>query len=135
MRAALNSGDITLEEYDEFVLFFGTQGWDVHGRDSTPSRTVFRGTAYLDFMYGEVWTRDRYLTRRDRRVISICTAAGLSVDSETCEQIRAALVTGDMTYEELQELVMHFGVYCGWLLGRQLDDVPVEVADELGVAT
>jgi 4-carboxymuconolactone decarboxylase len=55
--------------------------------------------------------------------------------SETREQVRAALVTGDLTYEELQELVMHFGVYCGWLLGRQLDDVLVEVADELGVAT
>jgi 4-carboxymuconolactone decarboxylase len=185
--AALNSGDITPEEYDEFVLFFGTQvGWpkgsvmtmhgmiasikladergetpaplafvpwadpvdddtrrdrglaayrDVHGQDSSTPRTAFRGTAYLDFMYGEVWARGEYLTRRDRRLISICSAAGLSVVSETREQVRAALVTGDLTYEELQELVMHFGVYCGWLLGRQLDDVLVEVTDELGVAT
>jgi 4-carboxymuconolactone decarboxylase len=39
------------------------------------------------------------------------------------------------TGSELQELVMHFSVYCGWLLGRQLDDVLVEVADELGVVT
>ncbi len=108
---------------------------DVHGVDSAPPRTAFRGTAYLDFLYGEVWTRDEYLTRRDRRVISICSAAALSVASETREQVHAALATGDLTCDELQELVVHFGVYCGWLLGRQLDDALVEVADELGVAT
>jgi 4-carboxymuconolactone decarboxylase len=185
--AALNSGDITPDEFDEFVLFFGTQaGWpkgsvmtmhgmisqmklaeahgqsaaplafvpwtdpvdddtrrarglasyrEVHGLDSPTPRTAFRGTAYLDFLYGEVWTRDEYLSRRDRRVISICCAGGLSVLSEAREQVRAALLTGDMTYEELQELVVHFGVYCGWLLGRQLDDVLVEVADELATAS
>jgi 4-carboxymuconolactone decarboxylase len=185
--AAVNSGDITPDEFDEFVLFFGTQaGWpkgsvmtmhgmisqmklaeasgespaplafvpwtdpvdddtrrarglasyrDVHGQDSPTPRTAFRRTAYLDFLYGDVWTRDEYLSRRDRRVISICCAGGLGVVSEAREQVRAALVTGDMTYEELQELVVHFGVYCGWLLGRQLDDILIEVVDELGIAS
>ena len=29
--------------------------------------------------------------------------------------------------EELQELVVHFAVYVGWALGRQLDDLLIEV--------
>jgi 4-carboxymuconolactone decarboxylase len=183
--AAINSGDLTVEEFDEFVLHFGTQlGWpkasamnmqmmvsafklaeqagtqpqpldfepwvdpedddvrrargeaayrDVHGVDAPPARTAFRGRGYVDYLYGEVWTRDRYLTRRDRRIISICCCGTVGVDSETREQLRAALATGDMTYEELQELVFHYAIYVGWPLGRHLDDLLVAAATEVGV--
>jgi 4-carboxymuconolactone decarboxylase len=179
--AALHSGDITVEEFDEFTLHFGTQlGWpkgsvlnmqgaiaaaklaaerhegrtpiafepwtdpvdddtrrargdvayrEVHGVEAPAVRTPFRGRAYLDFLYGEVWTRDRYLTRRDRRIISICCAAVVGVDVETREHLRAALASGDLTVGELEELVVHYAVYVGWLLGRHLDDLLVEVAD------
>jgi 4-carboxymuconolactone decarboxylase len=184
--AALNSGDVTDEEFDEFVLFFGTQmGWpkasalsaegmvamiklaeargeqprpldfepwvgpdaddvrrrrgeaayrEVHGVDAPTSSTAFRGRAYLDFLYGEIWTRMRHLTRRDRRVISISCSAAAGVDDETREQLRAAITSGDLGFEELQELVVHVGVYVGWLLARRLDDLLVEVADQTGAA-
>ena len=184
--AALNSGDLTLEEFDELVLHLGTQlGWpkasainvqmmvsafklaeqrneepqpldfepwldpvdddtrrargeaayrEVHGDDAPPAFTAFRGRSYLDYLYGEVWTRDRYLTRRDRRIVSICCSAQLGVDSETSDHLRGALKTGDMTYEELQELVVHYAVYVGWPLGRHLDDLLVAAAAEVGVA-
>jgi 4-carboxymuconolactone decarboxylase len=182
--AALNSGDVSNEEFDEFVLFFGTQmGWpkasvlsgegmvamiklaeqrgqqpqpldfepwvgpeadelrrqrgeaayrDVHGVDPPARATEFRGRAYVDFLYGEVWTRMRHLTRRDRRVISISCSAAAGVDDETREQLRAALSSGDLNFDELDELVMHVGVYIGWLLARRLDDLLVEVAHEIG---
>ena len=183
--AAINSGDLTVEEFDEFVLHLGTQlGWPkasamnmqmmlsafklaeqrteqpqaldfepwvdpadddvrrargeaayraVHGVDPPVARTAFRGRASLDFLYGEVWTRDRFLSWRDRRIISICCCGQLGVDSETRDHLRAALATGDLTYEELQELVMHYAVYVGWPLGRHLDDLLVEAATEVGV--
>ena len=165
--AALNSGDVTNEEIDEFLLFFGTQmGWpkgsamnthiltamakiaeergeemqlpafvpwtdpvdddvrrvrgeaaytEVHGVAPPPATTAFRGRAYLDFLYGEVWTRDEYLTRRDRRLVSICCSAELGVETETTEHLEAALRNGELTYEELQEVVMHVAVYLGWI--------------------
>ena len=173
--AALNSGDLTYAEFDEFVLHFGTQlGWpkasvlqmhgmisaiklaeqrgvelerhdyelwaeptdddtrrergeagyrSVHGAEAPAATTPFRGRAYLDYLYGEIWTRERHLTRRDRRIVSICCAATVGVDDETREHLRAALVNGELTVEELQEFVMHFAVYMGWLLGRRLDDL------------
>jgi 4-carboxymuconolactone decarboxylase len=183
--AALNSGDVTNEEIDEFLLFFGTQmGWpkgsamntyiiqamakiaeergeelrfpafvpwtdpvdddvrrvrgeaayaDVHGVAPAPATTAFRGRAYLDFLYGEVWTRDEYLTRRDRRLISICCSAELGVDDETTEHLEATLRSGELNYEELQELVMHVAVYLGWIVARHLDDLLVAAGTRTGV--
>ena len=178
--AALNSGDLTYAELDEFVLFFGTQlGWpkasvlsshammsafrfseernepleehdferwvdpvdddtrrqrgeaaylDVHGVPAPDAPTAFRGRAYLDFLYGEIWTRQKHLTRRDRRIVSICCAAAAGVDEEAAEHIRAALALEELTYQELQELVVHYAVYLGWNLGRRLDDLLVQAA-------
>lgn len=184
--AALNSGDLSYAEYDEFVLHFGTQlGWPkasimsmqgmtaafrlaeergedlephdfelwadpvdenvrrqrgedayeaVHGRPPPPAPTAFRGRSYLDFLYGEIWTRTKYLTRRDRRIITICCAAAVGVDQEADEHIRAALALGDLSYEELQELVVHYAVYLGWALGRRLDDIVYRAARDAGLA-
>jgi 4-carboxymuconolactone decarboxylase len=184
--AALNSGDVTIEEFDEFVLHFATQlGWpkasvlnmygtqsmmkiaedrgeelrpvdfvpwtepaddgvrrargeaayrDVHGVDAPPATTAFGGRASLDYLYGEIWTRDEYLTRRDRRIISICCCGAAGVDEETRAHLRAALGKREMTYEELQELVVHYAVYVGWALGRHLDDLLVAIAAEFAAA-
>lgn len=183
--AALNSGDLTLEEFDELVLHLGTQlGWpkasvmnmqmmisafrlaeergeelrpvdyepwvdpaaddvrrargeaayrEIQGTDPPPALTAFRGRASTDYLYGEIWTRDRYLSRRDRRIVAICCCAQLGVEAEVRDHLRAALSLGDLSFEELQELVVHFAVYCGWPLGRQLDDLLVEAATDLGL--
>ena len=185
--AALNSDDLTYAEFDEFVLFFGTQlGWpkasvltmhgmmaafrlaeerdqpleqhdferwvdpvdddtrrqrgeaaylDVHGVPSPPAPTAFRGRAYLDFLYGEIWTRQQHLTRRDRRIVSICCAAAGGVDEEAAEHLHAALAMEELTYEELQELVVHYAVYLGWTFGRRLDDLLVSAARVAGIET
>jgi len=184
--AALNSGDVTREEIDEFLLFFGTQmGWPrgsainthimnamakiaeergevmrfpefvpwadpiddeprrtrgvaayeaVHGEAPPPATTAFRGRAYYDYLYGEVWTRDEFLTRRDRRLISISCSAELGVDEETTEHLEAALRTGELTFEELQEVVMHIAVYLGWIVARHLDDLLAAAVERIAAS-
>jgi alkylhydroperoxidase/carboxymuconolactone decarboxylase family protein YurZ len=100
-----------------------------------PATTAFRGRAYYDYLYGEVWTRDDYLTRRDRRLIAISCSAELGVDEEITEHLEAALRNGELTYLELQETVMHIAVYLGWPVARHLDDLLVAVADRVGVSS
>ena len=45
--------------------------------------------------------------------MSICCAAAGGVDEEAAEHLRAALAMEELTYEELQELVVHYAVYLG----------------------
>lgn len=104
----------------------------IFGSPPPPPITAFRRDAYLDYLYGEVWTRDSFLTRRDRRIVSICCSAAAGVEIETRDQLTAALANEELTYEELQEVVIHFAVYVGWVLGRQLDDILIEVATDRG---
>jgi 4-carboxymuconolactone decarboxylase len=106
---------------------------DVHGIPSLPPNTPFRGRAYIDYLYGEVWSRKKYLTRRDRRLIAICCSSELGVEAEIVEHLDAALRLGDLSYEELQEAVMHIAVYLGWIVARRLDDLLVTVATRLNV--
>jgi 4-carboxymuconolactone decarboxylase len=176
--ATLNSGDCTLEEIEEFNLFFATQcGWpraqvvdqyvteaaercgvqrtglhrwaepgdpDVRrarGRDAyreimhaepPGGDTVFRRLGYLDYLYGEIWTRP-VLTRRDRRIIALCCTAVLQTEAEA--HASAALKSGDLSYTELQELVLHYAVYCGWPSGAILDDIVTAAARQAGITT
>jgi 4-carboxymuconolactone decarboxylase len=107
----------------------------VHGVMAPPATTAFRGRAYYDYLYGEVWTREEYLTSRDRRLIAICCSADLGVDAEVTEHLEATLRAGELSYEELQEVVMHVAVYLGWPVARRLDDHLVAVARRIGVTT
>ena len=102
----------------------------MHGEAPPPTRTVFSGLGELDFLYGEVWSRDEHLTRRDRRLIAITCAAALGIDTEMTEQLGSALRSGDLTFEELQEVVLHIAVYLGWIVARRLDHLLVAAVDE-----
>ena len=164
--AALNSGDCTLEEIEEFNLFFATQcGWprgqvvdqyvslateqlglerkglerwvepaepatrlarghaayeEIMCAPAPTADTAFRRVGYLDYLYGEIWTRP-VLTRRERRIVALCCPA--IVEGEVEAHAFAALKSRDLSYAELQEVVLHYAVYCGWQQGALLDDI------------
>jgi len=85
---------------------------EIMGRAAPPS-TSPRSAALLDFVYAEIWSRGT-ITRRERRLITLACAAGADGYETLSEHLYAALATGDLNYEELQEVVLHFAVYCGW---------------------
>ena len=106
----------------------------IHGAAPPEAATAFQGRARLDYLYGEIWSRQKHLTRRDRRIISICSAASTAIDEEVTEHLHAALTLGDMTRRELEELVVHFAVYMGWNLARRLDDLLVNEDKRIDVS-
>ncbi len=88
--------------------------------------------ADLDYLYGEIWTRDEHLSRRDRRLIAISCCAAIGIDTETTDQLESALRSGDLTFVELQEVVVHIAVYLGWIVARRLDQLLVDAAASTG---
>ena len=61
----------------------------------------------------DVWNRPG-LPVRDRRFVTIpCVSAAVD-QTAMDEQVFEALSSGDISIEQLNELTLHFAVYCGW---------------------
>ena len=63
------------------------------------------------YAWGEVWGR-RGLTRRERSLITLAMLVALNREAEFRLHVRAAFRNG-VTVEELRELLLHSGIYCG----------------------
>ena len=63
------------------------------------------------YAWGEIWERPG-LTRRDRSLITLAMLVALNREPEFRMHIRAALKNG-VTTEEIREVLIHAGIYCG----------------------
>lgn len=80
----------------------------------------FRDVYADDPLSASVWQRPG-LTSRDRRFVALtCICATGTVD-EIDAHMYAALASGDITFDEVLEFVLHFAVYCGWPKGSQAE--------------
>ena len=90
-----------------------------------PKDTAYVGSGILPFVFGEVWQRP-FLSVRDRRFLTIA-AVGLD---DTIVPIRShvysGLKSGDVSFEELKELTLHFAAYAGWPKASFLNQVVLE---------
>lgn len=68
----------------------------------------------------ELWARPG-LGRRERRLVTVTCAAYAVTPQPIIDQVHAALESGDLTIEELLEVVLHFAVYCGWPKASNLE--------------
>jgi len=76
----------------------------------------------LDFVFAEIWARPG-LSRRDRRWVTLACIGAADTVEPIEAHIYAALRSGDMTFQQMQEFVLHFAVYCGWPKASFLDQV------------
>jgi 4-carboxymuconolactone decarboxylase len=176
--AAMNSGDLTLDEMQEFVLHFAVYcGWPkasfldqvvwaqylricrdrgeaeptqprlapwnggmdpeqrLQGGEESfatincvpaPGRTSpYTSAGILNFVFGEVWQREA-LTVRDRRFITVACVGVDDAIMPIRSHVYSALKTGDVGYDEMRELVLHFAAYSGWPKASFLDQVVTE---------
>jgi 4-carboxymuconolactone decarboxylase len=103
----------------------------VTGRDAvlagTPRPTAKPETgSFSDFadkvIFGDIWQRPG-LSMRDRRLITIALL-GINGDPRTqALHIRGALHSGDLSPEELEAFLLHFGVYAGFPRASGLQQV------------
>ena len=65
-----------------------------------------------DQLLADVWRRPG-LSIRERRIVTIaCVSAAVDIPAMDAH-VYAALASGDLTIEQLNEFTLHFAVYCG----------------------
>lgn len=79
----------------------------------------------LNFVFGHVWGRPG-LSRRDRRLITLPAVGVSDAFGPIWSHVTSALGSGDVSYDEVRELVLHVGAYSGRPRAQPL----LEVADQ-----
>ena len=93
----------------------------VYGFDLTDGAGDF--FAYTaDHLFADIWTRPG-LTDRDRRLLLIGLLAGQGAADVLGLQIPAAYANGELTEDELREIVIFLSHYAGWPQGARLNSI------------
>jgi 4-carboxymuconolactone decarboxylase len=74
----------------------------------------------VEHLFGEIWNREG-LSYRDRRLLLIGLLTGLGEHDVTELQVDAALGNGELTPDELREIVIFLTHYVGWPRGTKLN--------------
>lgn len=99
---------------------------DVNLMPAPPMNSPYRHAGILNFVFGHVWQRPG-LTRRERRIITVASVALDDSPVPLRTHVSAALHSGDVTKEEMDEIVLQFAAYYGFAKGEALADA-VEAA-------
>lgn len=86
---------------------------DVNLVPAPPPTTPYRHAGILNFVFGHVWMRPG-LSRRERRVITVTCVAINDSPIPLRSHVTSALHSGDISKEEMDELVLQFAAYYGF---------------------
>ena len=67
----------------------------------------------LEQLFAEVWTREA-LDFRDRRLLTLGVIAALGETSTWKIQVKAALANGELSVEQVREVLIHLAPYAGY---------------------
>jgi 4-carboxymuconolactone decarboxylase len=102
---------------------------EIMGTQAFPPQDAYQALT-VDALFGDVWSRPG-LTRKERRLITIAVAGMTGVPAAIDGHVKAALQSGDLTREEMTELVIHFAHYGGWPLSTTLYGAMLRAVAEL----
>lgn len=80
----------------------------------------------VDHLFGTVWTREA-LEMRDRRLLTIGVLAALDKSNLLEIQFDSALERGELTEEQVREVVVHLTHYIGWPLSTEMNSTAEKV--------
>lgn len=100
---------------------------EVYGFSVDPDTLPGRYAAMtVDHLFGTVWTSDE-LGVRDRRLMTIGVLAALDKTDLLDIQFDCALERGELTVEQLREVVVHLTHYIGWPLSTGVNQTAENV--------
>src|SRR6266481_1298516 len=93
-----------------------------------------RGPDFLQLtvegLFADVWAREG-LPRRDRRLLTLTVLLLMGKEDSVALHLRQALVSGDLSKQEIQEVMIHLAYYAGWPVGQLGFEVAMKVFAEL----
>ena len=99
-------------------------------------KTAFNAE-FQDFItraaWGEIWTRPHY-DERTRRILVIGTMLALDKWDEFKMHVRAALVEGGFTPDDIKEIILQQAIYCGVPAPNHAFKEAAAVIEEIGKA-
>ena len=98
-------------------------------RNATPLTAEFQDLI-TRYVWGEIWTRPG-LDERTRRVLVIGTMVALGRWEEFALHVRAAVVEGGFSADDIKEVILQQAVYCGVPSANHALGVAAKVLDEL----
>ena len=90
------------------------------GPPSSDSPYFYAGI--LNYVFGHLWLRPG-LSRRDRRMITIPCVGVSDTMGPIWSHVTSALGSGDVSYDEMRELIDHFSAHAGPARAQALLDV------------
>lgn len=94
---------------------------DVNLIGAPPRDTPYQHSGILNYVFGHVWQRPG-LGRRDRRFVTIASVGLCRAPIPIASHVSSALKSGDLTKQEMDELIRHFGAYTDERLAGALQD-------------
>ncbi len=92
----------------------------VYGWEEAPDVPGDFFTMTAEHLFAQVWTRGG-LSFRDRRLLLLGLLVGLGERDVVDLQVTAALKNGELSAEELREVVIFLTHYAGWPRGASLN--------------
>jgi 4-carboxymuconolactone decarboxylase len=85
-----------------------------------PRDNPYTGAGILNFVFGEMWLRPG-LALKERRLVTVACVAFQDAEVPIQSHVYAAMKSGDVSPEEMDELALHFAAYYGWPKGSRLN--------------
>jgi 4-carboxymuconolactone decarboxylase len=104
-------------------LAVGEQAFrDVNCLPYVPIRdNPYSGAGILNFVFGEMWLRPG-LGMKERRLVTVACVAFQDAPYPIMSHVFAALKSRDITFNEMDELALHFAAYYGCAKAAHLND-------------
>jgi 4-carboxymuconolactone decarboxylase len=87
-----------------------------------PRDDPYSGAGILNFVFGEMWLRPG-LGMKERRLITVACVAFQDAEIPVISHVYAALKSGDVSFEEMDEVALQFAAYYGCAKADYLNQV------------
>jgi 4-carboxymuconolactone decarboxylase len=98
---------------------------DLNYVPAPPRDSPYYQAGILNFVFGHVWQRPG-MNQRDRRLVTIPCVGLDDAMGPIRSHIGSALKSRDVSFEEMQEIILQFSAYYGFAKGQVMNEVAAE---------